>query len=191
MATNYNEEEEILKENIVTMQHHVYDLFGSLTSFACTSCPRANISKRSPEYLITLDNMKCHLYNLMGLLRDFYADWPMQCDCMMKLEQTIDRTYTMAKYLFLSYDNAYTIEDKEEGAAIKLYDEIYKDAYKFRIEVIHVLTECLESHAFLQSYSYQPRKCVGCRYREDYSESWSDTGVEQEQGEEDCLQHKQ
>lgn len=167
MATHY--EEESLKQDVVARQERVHALMSGLTSFMCTSCWQVNLSNCSAEYLMMLDKMKRALYNVLGIMRDLFANMPIQCACMIKLEDAIHTTFEMTRYLCSSYDNAYSINREDEGEAIKLYEAIYKDAYKFHVQFVHVLTHCLQSHTFLQAYHYPAPKCVGCRYRDDFS----------------------
>jgi len=166
----FNSVEESLRQDIVARQLLVHERFSSLTTLMCTSCGQAKISDCSAEYLLALDKMKCQLFNVMGIMRDFFADWPIQCACMVKLENAIYTTFEMTRYLCCNYDNAYSIANEDEEETIKLYNAIYKDAYKFHSLFIHVLTNCLQSHTFLHSYSYPiAQKCVGCRYRDDFT----------------------
>jgi len=173
MASIYEEvnHEDSLKQDIVARQLRVHDLFHDLNSFSCTSCWQANIPELSPEYLLMLDTMKRQLYHLMGIMRDFFADWPIQCVCMVKLENPIYTTFEMTRYLCAAYENAYGIDREEEEEAMKLYQAIYRDAYKFHAQFVDVLTKCAQSHTFLHSYYYPVPRCVSCRYREDYSSS--------------------
>lgn len=166
---------ESLRQHIVAQQLRVHETFGGLTSFLCTSCRQANIKECSANYLLMLDMMKQQLYNVMGIMRDLFADWPMQCDCMLKLDTAITTTFEMTKYLCSSYDNAYSIDKDNEEETRKLYDAIYKDAYRFHSLFVHVMTNCVESHTFMHSYHYPiAQKCVVCRYRDGYDDDDDD-----------------
>jgi len=166
----FNSVEESLRQDIVARQLRVHERFNSLTTFMCKSCWQAKLSDCSADYLLMLDKMKHQLFNVMGIMRDFFADWPIQCACMVKLENAIYTTFEMTRYLCTNYDNAYSIGMEAEEETMKLYDAIYKDAYKFHLLFIHVLTHCLQGHTFLHSYNYPTdQKCVGCRYRDDFT----------------------
>jgi hypothetical protein len=153
------------QDNIVAHQILVHELMTDLTSFFCPICPQVNLYECSPDYLIKLDHMKQALYNVMGMIRDLLADWPMQCECMVKLQHALDTTFEMARYLCFNYDNAYSIGKEDEAEAIELYEAIYQDAYKFHTLLVHVLSKCLQSHTFLRWYPYPANQaCVACRY---------------------------
>ena len=165
MANNIQEEtQNTLKQDVIEKQVTISELLHYMTAFSCTTCAWSKLPERSPEYLIMLDRMKRQLYNLMGIMRDFFADWPIQCDCMIQLQLPISETFRMAEYLFDWYPNAYDIDIREEGDIIKLYEAVYKDAYKFHVLFCHVLKECLQSHCPQQ-------KCGICRFKE-HENNW-------------------
>lgn len=173
MAHSYEKvdhhEAALKQEDIVAYQILVHELMTDLTSFFCPTCWQVNLYECSPEYLIKLDHMKQALYNVMGMVRELLANWPMHCECMVKLQHALDTTFEMARYLCFNYDHAYSIGKENEAEAIELYEAIYQDAYKFHTLFVHVLSQCLESHTFLRWYPYPAhQKCVACRYRDDH-----------------------
>lgn len=169
MATNIvnsrDDDENTLKQDIIEKQVTLSELLHYMTTFSCVTCAWEKVPERSPEYLITMNKMKRQFLNLMGLMRDFYADWPIQCDCMIQLHFPLNETFRMAEYLFHWYPNAYNIDIAEEAEAIKLYDAIFKDAYKFHALCCSVLKECLQSHTFLEEYPFSQHKCTTCRFK--------------------------
>jgi len=166
MASNRVDDNSV-KQDIIEKQVTISELMHYMTAFDCAYCVPYKVQERSPEYLIALGQMKCHLYNLMGIMRDLFADWPIQCDCMIQLQMPIAETFRMVEYLFEWYPNAYNVNAREEADMIRLFDAIYKDAYKFHTLFIHVLAGCLESHTFLETYNYSNiTKCIVCRYKE-------------------------
>ena len=178
MANNTEKDNHnFVKQEIIEKQVTISELLRYMTAFSCTTCAWSKLPERSPEYLIMLDRMKHQLYNIIGVMRDFFADWPIQCDCMIQLQFPLSETFRMVEYLFDWYPNAYNIDSQEEGDAIKLYEAIYKDAYKFHVLFNHVLNECLQSHTFLKEYNYSQEKCVTCRFREHENNSDSESIV--------------
>lgn len=159
------DQDSTLKQEIIEHQVIISELLHYMTAFNCTTCVGAKLPERSSEYLIMLNQMTSQLYNVMGVMRDFFADWPIQCDCMDQLQSPIHETFKMAEYLFDWYPNAFNMEPTEEEGAIPLYQAIYKDAYKYHAIFIDVLNNCLQSHTFLHQYHYPQKKCISCRHK--------------------------
>lgn len=178
MATNVNNDldhQDIISLDVMDKQIKMNDLFQCFTAFLCTSCSRVDMSKRSAEYLIMLDKMTYQLYNLIWIMRDFFADWPLHCDCMVKLHEAIDNIFIMTQCLFQFSANAYIIDDKVEEEAIKLYEAIHKDSYKYHKMFTKIMSECTQCHPFLEHYYYQLKNCVLCRYIQNTADSASDS----------------
>lgn len=157
-----------LRDDIIDKQVTTSKMLHFMTRFCCTTCAPSKLEERSPEYLIILDQMTCQLYHLLGVMRDFLAEWPIECDCMVQLHSIFTDTFQMAEYLFDWYPNAYNIDTKDEGDLINLYDAIYKDGYKFHSVCIKVLRECAECHTFMEKYSYPRIKCIVCQNKNKY-----------------------
>jgi hypothetical protein len=164
MASNVDLDKvnDTLYQSIISRQLAMKEMMQCMTSFVCTSCPFVKISKYSSEYLIAVDRMKEKLFNLVWIIRDLYSDWPIECACLVKLEDPIYNTFKMTRYLFQFSVSAYKVNVNDEKEAIDLYEAIYKDAYKFHKMFINILPECHKHHPFLEEYCNWLNKCHLC-----------------------------
>lgn len=185
MATNVDLDKvnDTLYQSIISKQIAMKEMMQCMSSFVCTSCPFVKISKYSSEYLIAVDKMTEKLFNLIWIIRDLCADWPIECACLVKFEDPIYNTFQMTKYLFQFSVSAYKVDVKDEKEAINLYEAIYKDAYKFHKMFITILPKCNKDHPFLEDYCNWLNKCHLCKSIQVPSISALDTDSDDEEHE--------
>jgi hypothetical protein len=143
----------------------------NLTNFTCTSCSQCHLTAQSPEYLIMVAQIKSELEDLLGVARDFLADCPLFCDCLLKLAAPMTDVIQLMECLFDTYPYAYNVGVSDEKDAIEFFDAVYKDAYKLNMVFIHILRECQQGHYLFPHYHYGPKKCHSCLRQQQQQQS--------------------
>lgn len=149
---------------LMQWQSQLHQMKKAFIKFSCTKCATCFVHLQSPDYLLSVAQLKSELKDMFGIMSDFFAEWPVDCYCMQKLTVHFNDTFEMLKALFEKYPSAHDVFSLGEGEmeTIKYFNIICKDAYKLNTIFIHVLNQCSEDHTFLRQYYYNPKHCQDC-----------------------------